>query len=81
MAKHYEVLGMLIPDGGYVQIGEDYEGITFLECEPLTKEQFEAGFAQYDAWKAEQDAEKAAEKQALLDRLGITADEARLLLS
>ncbi len=81
MAKSYEVLSMLIPDGGYVQYGEEYEGIEFLECEPITKAQFEAGFAQYDIWKAEQDAAKAAQKAALLDRLGITEDEAKLLLA
>ena len=81
MAKSYEVLAMLIPDGGYVQFGEDYEGIQFLECEPITKAQYEAGFAQYDAWKAEQEATRATDKAALLDRLGITADEAKLLLS
>jgi len=81
MAKANEVLAMLIPQGGYIQVGQEYEGIQFLECEPITKEQFEAGFAQYDAWKAQQDAAAAAAKQALLDRLGITADEARLLLS
>jgi hypothetical protein len=81
MAKGYEVLQMLLPNGGWYMSGDDYEGIQFLECEPITKAQYEAGFAQYDAWKAEQDAEKAAEKQALLDRLGITADEAKLLLS
>lgn len=80
MAKGSEVLSMLIPQGGWVIVGDDYEGITFLECEPITKEQFEAGFAQYDAWKAEQDATKAAQKQALLNRLGITEDEAKLLL-
>ena len=81
MAKHYEVLGMLIPSGGYVQIGEDYEGIEFLDCEPITKAQYEAGFAQYDAWKANQETTKANAKAALLDRLGITADEAAVLLS
>ena len=80
MAKHHEVLAMLIPDGGYVQIGEDYEGIEFLDCKPITKAQYEAGFTQYDAWKAGQDATKAAAKAALLERLGITADEAALLL-
>lgn len=53
----------------------------FLECEPITKAQFEAGFAKYDAYKAQQDAQQAATKAALLDRLGITADEAKLLLS
>ena len=81
MAKCYEVLAMLIPNGGYVQVGEDYEGIQFLECEPITKAQYEAGFAEYDAWKAQQDAAKATEKAAILDRLGITAEEAKLLLS
>lgn len=80
MARSYEVLQMLIPNGGYVQYGEEYEGIEFIECEPITKEEYEAGFDQYDAWKAEQDAAKAAQKTALLDRLGITEDEAKLLL-
>ena len=82
MAKHYEVLGMLIPDGGYMQVGEKYEGITFLECEPITKAQFEAGFAQYDAWKAEQDAAKASAKasaEAKLAALGLTSDDLKAL--
>ena len=80
MATGGEVLSMLIPQGGWVISGDDYEGITFLECEPITKKQFTDGFTQYDTWKAEQDATKAAQKAALLERLGITEDEARLLL-
>ena len=81
MAKGGEVLEMLIPNGGWIITGNDYEGIKFLECEPITKAEFEGGFDDYDAWKAEQDATQAAAKAALLDRLGITADEAKLLLS
>jgi hypothetical protein len=81
MATSGDVLGMLIPDGGYVQVGSDYEGIQFIDCEPITKAQFTAGFARYDAWKAEQDTKTAADKEALLAKLGITADEAKLLLS
>ena len=81
MAKGNEVLEMLIPQGGWILVGDEYEGIQFLECEPITKAQFEAGFAQYDAWKAEQDSAKAAQKAALLERLGITEDEAKLLLA
>jgi hypothetical protein len=81
MANLQQVLSMLIPNGGYVATGDEFEGIQFLECEPITKEQFEAGFAEYDVWKAEQDAAKAAQKAALLDRLGITEDEAKLLLA
>ena len=80
MAKASDVMAMLIPSGGYVMYGEEYEGIIFQEAKPITKQQFEAGFAQYDAWKAEQDATKAAQRQALLNRLGITEDEAKLLL-
>jgi hypothetical protein len=75
MAKSYEVLSMLIPKGGFIQIGDDYEGIQFLECEPITKAEFENGFAQYDAWKTEQDAAKAQAKAALLERLGLTQEE------
>jgi hypothetical protein len=81
MHKGADVLKMLLPDGGWVISGDDYEGITFLECEPISKAEYEAGFAQYDAWKAEQDAAKATQKAALLDKLGITEDEAKLLLS
>ena len=81
MATGAEVLTMLIPNGGWIITGNEYQGIQFLECEPITKAQFEAGFAQYDAWKAEQDAKAEADKAALLAKLGITTDEARLLLS
>lgn len=82
MATNYEVLGMLIPNGGYVQVGTEYEGIQFLECEPITKAEYEAGFAKYDAWKAQQDAEKAAAKaaaEAKLEALGLTADDLKAL--
>jgi hypothetical protein len=75
------VLGMLIPTGGWYIAGNEYENIQFLECDPITKEEFEAGFAKYEAWKAEQDAKKAADKAALLERLGITEAEAHLLLA
>jgi len=53
----------------------------------VDREMNDAEFAQYEAdqaaatEKAEADAAKAAEKAALLERLGITADEAKLLLS
>jgi len=80
MATSQQVLGMLIPNGGWVQVGDTYEGITFLECDPITKEQFNAGFAEYDKWKAAQESAKAEAKSALLERLGLTEAEAKLLL-
>jgi hypothetical protein len=81
MATEIEVLEMLIPNGGWVITGNDYDGIEFLECEPITKEDFTNGFALVDVWKAQQATEKATEKAALLAKLGITAEEAKLLLS
>ena len=81
MASGSNVLEYLLPSGGWVITGNDYEGIQFLECEPITKAQFTAGFTTYDAWKAEQEAKAATDKAALLAKLGITADEAKLLLS
>ena len=82
MARGNEVLEMLIPQGGWIIYGNDYEGITFLECEPITKAEFEAGFAQYDAWKAEQDAAVVAAKEtatAKLAALGLTTDDLKAL--
>ena len=82
MAKSHEVLGMLIPNGGYVQVGDDYEGIEFIDCEPITKKQYTDGFAQYDNWKAEQNAAKVAAKsaaQAKLEALGLTVEDLQAL--
>lgn len=82
MATVQNVLGMLIPNGGYVARGDEYEGIEFIECEPITKAQYEAGFAQYDAWKTAQDAQAAADKAALLAKLaalGLTTNDLKAL--
>ena len=82
MTTSVDVLKMLIPNGGYYAVGEEYEGIQFLECEPITKEEFTAGFAQYNQWKANQEATKAAAKvaaQAKLAALGLTTDDLKAL--
>lgn len=81
MIRGADVLEMLLPNGGWVIYGNEYEGIQFLECEPITKKQFEDGFIKYPVWKAEQDEAKANKRAELLNRLGITEEEARLLLS
>ena len=78
MATSIDVLSMILPDGGWYIQGDDYEGIQFLECEPISKAEFEAGFADYDAWKVEQDAAKATAKaaaQAKLAALGLTVED------
>ncbi len=69
---------MLIPQGGYILHGEEYEGITFVECEPITKAEFLAGFDKLDAWKADQEvkaAEAKASAEAKLAALGLTKDD------
>jgi|GEM_PF-2353203 len=77
-----DVLMYLRPNGGWVIYGEDFDTIRYDKgVEPIIKEELDKGFTEYSAWKAEQDAAKAAQKAALLERLGISEDEARLLLS
>lgn len=83
MATSSEVLSMLCPAGGWIIIGDDFDSITWVDDRPrCTKAEFEAGFAQYDAWKAEQEAEQVAAKasaEAKLEALGLTpADLAAL---
>ena len=81
MAKASEVLQMLCAGSEYVSYGQNYEDIDWLGKEaPITKEQFEAGFAQVDAIKAQAEAAAQAQKQAILDRLGLTQDELRIVL-
>lgn len=81
MARAREVLEMLLPQGGYIQYGEEYADIQFVNCTPISEKDFNAGFAQYDAWKTKKEADAAKAKSELLAKLGITEDEAKLLLS
>jgi len=82
MATGSQVLTMLIPTGGWVIYGDDFDSIIYDQgITPVTKKQFTDGFAAFDDWKAQQDQATAAAKSALLDRLGITAEEAALLLT
>lgn len=83
MAKHSDVLSYLRPDGGYVSVGENYEGITFEpQCEPFTKAEYEAAFDLVDEAKAQAQATAAAKKaaaEAKLAALGLTADDLKAL--
>jgi hypothetical protein len=81
MATAAEAVSFLLPDGEYVLRGESYEDLEILCDKKITKAQFTAAFSQYDQAKAASDLSKATAKEALLTRLGITADEAKLLLS
>jgi hypothetical protein len=77
------VLEMLCDGIEYTISEDDYHAINWYGKSPaITKAEFEAGFAQYDAWKAEQDAAKAQAKasaEAKLEALGLTADDLKAL--
>jgi hypothetical protein len=82
MANVGQVLTMLCPTVEWSLIGVEFEDIDWQgNSAPITKKQFKDGFAQFDAWQAEQDAAKAQAKADLLSKLGITAEEAKLLLA
>jgi hypothetical protein len=81
MIKGSDVLAMLRPNGGWIMRDNDFDQIQWISCEPLTRAEFEAGFKQYEVWKNEQDTKAKTNKANLLSKLGITEDEARLLLS
>jgi hypothetical protein len=83
MATGANVLEMLCPDSKYVIYGDDYDTIVWIAGSPaITKQQFSAGFAQYDAWKAEQEAAAKAAKdsaESKLAALGLTPDDLKAL--
>jgi len=83
MASGVEVLNMLIPTGGWVITGDDFDSIIYDEgIKPITKKQFDDAFAKYDAWKAEQEEAQAANKasaQAKLAALGLTVEDLQAL--
>jgi len=83
MTTGSDVLGMLLPAGGWIISGDDFDAITWVDERPrCTEADFNAGFAQYDAWKAAKDAQMAADKasaKAKLEALGLTADDLKAL--
>lgn len=81
MAKTGEVLSMLCPNVEYIAYGDNFENIDWLGKEsPITKKQFEEGFDKFDNWKSEQDRIKLSEKENVLNKLGLTADELQTIL-
>jgi hypothetical protein len=83
MAKGNEVLRLLIPTGGWVIYEDDFDSIRYDEgVTPITRKQFDEGFAQVDALKTEQADRLEADKEAAqskLAALGLTADDLRAL--
>lgn len=68
-------------NSGWALTGETYEGLVFDdETKKPTKKAIEDMIANLPAIEAEKAKAEAEKKKAILDRLGITADEARLIL-
>ena len=81
MNKIVKVLQSLLPDGGYAVYGDSYEDIIFIEAKPIAKDVFQKALDSYDSDVLAAAAKAEADKTALLAKLGISADEAKLLLS
>ena len=72
----------LKPTAEFVITNDDYSTIIWnvLDGEAPTQAEIDAAIEQIKADELTESATKAAQRQALLERLGITEDEARLLL-
>lgn len=77
------VIDFLSPNCEYYWMTEDFKDFVWLEKdkEQPTLSEIEKSFVAYKKSLTEAEAAKAAEKAALLAKLGITEDEAKLLLS
>ena len=70
----------LRPNAVFSVRGDEIEWSDTEQTQP-TSEEIAQGWIDYQAKVAKDKADEQAKKQALLDKLGITADEAKLLLS
>jgi len=81
MSKSSDVLQHLIPTGGWSMIGDDFDSITYDDgVVPITKKQFDDTLKIIDQINDQKIQAKATARAAILDRLGLTAEEAQLLL-
>ncbi len=83
---HQEIvraLGHLYPEAQYVLSGQDIENIEWLSPDIACPDLATLEKAYADSIEAEKEAKRLADikKAELFDRLGITADEAKLLLT
>jgi hypothetical protein len=79
----FKALKNLCPDAEFTFTNEDYSSITWIKNDGIkpTQSQIDDEIKNIKANEAREAEAAAAAKSALLTRLGITADEARLLLS
>jgi hypothetical protein len=79
--KAVKALEILRPNGGWVIYGDDFDSIVYDEgVTPVSKKEFTDTLKIAEqTYLAEAEA-KATARQTILDRLGLTAEEAQLLL-
>ena len=76
-----DAIQALRPGSEWTMSGDDIEGIIWHtpDVEPLTRAEVDAEIARLEQAAVDEAAAKAAARAALLERLGITEDEAALL--
>lgn len=80
--KGVDVLRVLCPDGGWVISESDFDNIIWTDDRPrCTKEAFEKKLIELQEKAAEEEMNRQIARNALLEKLGITEEEAKLLLS
>lgn len=76
-----KALEILIPNGGWVIYGDDFDSIIYDEgVTPITQKEFTNAMNIAEQNLLNEVEAKATARQVILDRLGITEDEARILL-
>lgn len=76
-----EVIKMFAPDAEFTIYGDDYDSIIWHKGTPeVSEKDYLAGFATLEQHKANLAKEKAEKKSALLEKLGITEQDAEILL-
>ena len=85
MNKTLEILRKLRPAGGWVLTGEDFDSIQWIEAIPISQIDYAKELLTIEDFVISKNLSEveaiSTAKAALLKRLGITADEAALLLS
>ena len=80
--KGVDALRILCPEGGWVVTESDYDSIFWVDKKPLcTKEQFENKLIELENLAIDEEKNRQIAKNVLLAKLGITEEEAKLLLS
>lgn len=82
MSSITEIFWYLRPNGGWAVSGQDFETAQFLDCEPITKAEYEQAVKDFPKWQVEQEKQKNEKRLATLaklETLGLTVDDLKVL--